>query len=89
MLQKCNLTEKAFPNDDEMKVKDTNDGKMSLKLLDFRDNMVEDKISVSSYEYLKNVVVLIDNQKPYFPNPPEAPLIKVRSVNESIFAESE
>ena len=72
-----------------MKVKDTNDGKMSLKLLDFRDNMVEDKISVSSYEYLKNVVVLIDNQKPYFPNPPEAPLIKVRSVNESIFAESE
>ena len=46
--------------------------------------MVEDKMSVTSNEYLKDVVILIDNQKPYFPNPPKAPLIKVRSVDESI-----
>ena len=78
------MTEKAFPSGDEIKVFDTYGGKIALKLLDFRDNMVEDKMSVTSNEYLKDVVILIDNQKPYFPNPPKAPLIKVRSVDESI-----
>ena len=42
--------------------RDSSEQKIALKFLDFRDNLIEEQVSITRIKYLCDVIVLIDDK---------------------------
>ena len=42
--------------------RDSSEQKIALRFLDFRDNLIDDQVSITRIEYLYDVIVLIDDK---------------------------